>query len=92
MSVRPSIFFDAKNIQNLGETGSPVPVFISMASDQLLSPAERAVTVGCDTATAVCVWVCVCARVHAGACEHVCVRAWVGACVCDVFAIYDNNV
>ena len=44
MSVRPSIFLDAKNTQNLGETGPPVPVsvFISMAIDQLLSPAERA--------------------------------------------------
>ncbi len=40
-------FFYAKNTQNLGETGPPVPVFISMASDQPLSPAERAVTVGC---------------------------------------------
>ena len=39
--------FYAKNTQNLGETGPPVSVFISMASDQPLSPVERAVTVGC---------------------------------------------
>ena len=84
MSVRPSIFVYAKNTQNLGETGPPVPVFISMASDQLLPPAERAVTVGwnrpIDTATAECVCVCLwvgsrCARVRAGACARVCVRA-----------------
>ena len=41
----PASFLYAKNTQNLGETGPPVPVVISMASDQLLSPAERAVTV-----------------------------------------------
>ncbi len=45
VSVRPRIFLYAKNTQNLGKTGPPV--FISMASDQPLSPAERAVTVGC---------------------------------------------
>ena len=39
-------FLYARNTQNLGETGPPVPVFISMASNQLLSPAELAVTVG----------------------------------------------
>ena len=41
-----AFFLYAKNTQNFGETGPAVPVFISMASDQLLSPAERAVTVG----------------------------------------------
>ena len=46
VSVWPSIFLHAKNTQNLGETGLPGPVFISMTSDQLLSPAERPVTVG----------------------------------------------
>ena len=55
MSVRPSIFLYAKN---LGETGPPVPVFISMDSDQLLSLAERAVTdpSNSDTAMAVRQW------------------------------------
>ena len=33
MSVWPSIFSYAKNTQNLGGTGPPVPVFISMTSD-----------------------------------------------------------
>ena len=36
MSVRPSIFLHAKNTQNLGETGPPLSVLISMASDQLI--------------------------------------------------------
>ena len=78
MSVRPSIFLYAKNTQNLGETGPPV--FISMASDQLLSTAEQTVTVGwhrpIELATAVCVWGGVCAR----------------TCVRDVFLLYDNNI
>ncbi len=82
-----------------------MPVFISMASDQLLSPAERAVTVGWRyhriairrrrCAGCVCAAVCVggvCARVRAGACARVCVRACVRACVRGVFAIYDNNI
>ena len=80
MSVRPTIFLYAKNTQNLGDTGPPVPlpVFISMASDQLLSPAERAVTVGGHIAIRQCVRgvcahprerVCTCASVR------VCVRA-----------------
>ena len=89
MSVRPSIFLYAKNTQNLGEIGPPV--FISMASDQLLSPAERAVTVGWHRPIEWRygdggVWACVhpYARVRA----HACVRS----CVRDVFAIYDNNI
>ena len=80
MSVRASIFLNAKNTQNLGETGSPV--FISMASDQLLSPAERAVTVG---------WHRPIGDVCGGCVECVCARVRAGACVRDVFAIYDNN-
>ena len=62
-----------------------MPVFISMASDQPLSPAERAVMVGWhrpDTATAVCVGVCTRSRG--------CVRVGVLACVRGVFALYDN--
>ena len=97
VSVRPSIFLYEKNTQNLGETGPPVPVFISMASDQLLSPAERSGPSrlagtdpsNSDTATAVCVCVGgVCALIRAGACARVCVRS----CVRDVFATYDNNI
>ena len=83
MSVRPSTFLYAKNTQNLRETEPPVPVFTSMASNQLLSPAERAVAdpSNSDTGVCVCVWGgCVCARV----CVHPFVR--------DVFAIYDNNI
>ena len=98
MSVRPSIFLYAKNTQNLGETGPSVPVFISMASDQLLSPAERPSRLAgtypssSDTATAVCVfWGC--ARVRAvRAYARACVRACVRASVHGVFAIYDNNI
>ena len=81
MSVPPSIFLQAKNPQNLGETCPPVPVFISKASDPLLSPAEQAITVGwlriamrLQRRRCVCVWGCVqvSARVHAHACA--CVR------------------
>ena len=51
----------SKNPQNLGETWPPVPVFIWKASDPLLSPAERAVTVGwhriaIQRRRCVCVW------------------------------------
>ena len=84
MSVRPSIFLYAKNTENLGETGPPVPVFISTASDlKLLSPAERAITVGwhrpieyryVDSGG-------VFARVRADACARVCVHPSVRACV-----------
>ena len=80
MSVWPSIFLYAKNTQNLGETGPSVPVFISMASDQLLSPSEvgRHSLAGVDpsnsnTATCTC-GECVCTRSRqlcAGACAHV---------------------
>ena len=87
MSVRPSIFVYAKNTQNLGETGQPVPVFISMASDQLLSPAERpsrlAGTDPTNSDTAKAVWRGACvhafARVRAHACA--CVRSFVRAYV-----------
>ena len=45
-----------KNAQNLGETGPPVPVFISMAIDQRSGPSGLAGTdpSNSDTATAVC--------------------------------------
>ena len=33
-------------------------------------------------------WGCACARV----CACACLRACIHACVCDVFAIYDNNI
>ena len=86
MSLRPSIFLYAKNTQNLGETGLPVPVFISMANDQLLSPAERAITVGWHRPIEYRygdggVWGC--ARVRAGACARVCMHPFVRACVRD---------
>ena len=90
VSVRPSIFLYAKIPQNLGETWPPVPVFISKASDPLLSPAERAVTVGwhriaIQRRRCVCVWGCAGVRaaacVRAGACARVCVRPFVLACV-----------
>ena len=81
VSVRPSIFLCAKNAQNLGETGPSVPVFISKASDQLLPPAERAVTVGWHRPIEY-------RYGDGGVCACVCVRA----CVRDVFAIYDNNI
>ena len=80
------------------ETWPPVPVFISKASDPLLSPAERAVMVGWHRIAfqpAVCRPLCVCglcADVRAGACARVCVRAPVHACVREVFAIYDNTI
>ena len=90
MSVRPSIFLYAKNPQNLGETWPPVPVFIAKASDPLLSPAERAVTVGwhriaIQRRRCVCVW---------GVCRRSCgcVRTRVRASVREVFAIYDNTI
>ena len=82
-------FFISENTQNLGETGPPVPVFISMASDQLLSPAERAVTVG---------WATYPSNSDnlndsdGGVCVGVCTRTCVHACLRDVFAIYDNNI
>ena len=84
MSVRPSIFLYAKNTQNVGETGLPVPVFISMANDQLLSPAERAITVGWhrpieyrygDGGVCGCVHAFGRVRAHAFACTRACMRA-----------------
>ena len=93
MSVRPSFFY-AKNIQNIGETGPQVSVFISMASDQILSPASGAGRHGWLAHThriairrrrCACVG---CAGVRASAFARVCVRPFVR----DVFAIYDNNI
>ena len=95
MSVRPRYFIYGKNPQNLGETWPPVPVFISKASDPLLLPTARAVTVGwlriaIQRRRCVCVWQ-VCRR------SRGCVRTRVRACavrayVREVFAIYDNTI
>ena len=80
--------YTRKTFKTITNTASHTRLFISMASDQLLSPAEGAVTVGgtdpsnTDTATAVCVWGCV--RTRSRGCVHMRVRPFVR----DVFAIW----
>ena len=84
MSVRPSIFLYAKNTQNLGKTGPPVPVFISMASERsaiVTSGAGRHSWLAQTHRIAIRQWVCVCVGggvhvlVHAYACMRASVRA-----------------
>ena len=54
---------------------------------------ERAITVGRQRIAITCMAatsMCMCA--HAGARMHACACMCMRACVCDVFAIYDNNI
>ena len=92
ISVRPSIFFICEKTQNLGETGPPVPVFISRPAigycHKRSGPSRLVGTYPSNSNFGdggVCVGGCVFARVHSHAC--VCIRS----CMRDVFAIYDNN-
>ena len=85
VSVWPRIFLYAKNPRgNLAASAS-------VSSDLLLSPAERAVTVGWHRiAMAVCMCVGVCR--HSCGCMHTRVRACARSCMREVFAIYDNTI
>ena len=94
VSVRPSNFVYAKNIQNLGEIGSSARVFISMTRYRLWMPAEQAVAVGRQlialTCTVAATVVRVCVRVLVCAC--VCVSVCVLAHACARLQYYDHNI
>ena len=82
VSVRHSHFLYSKNTQNLGETGSPAPVFIWMkqrpAIHQPAEPAKGGVTLSLLGAT------------DPSNSDNL--NGNDGVCARDVFAIYDNNI